>query len=249
VAGGGIATYAYVLHARRTPAPILDLELLQIPTLRAAVLGGFVYRCGIGAMPFLLPLLLQLGFGLTAFQSGMVTLSNVVGAMGMKTVVPIILRRFGFRRVLTANAVISAALVAVCAGFQPGVSFAWIVGLLVIGGFLRSLEFTSLNTIAYADVDTRRMSRATSLVAVGQQVSISTGVAVGALAVELTMRARGHTEITAADFQPAFLAIATIAACAAFAFARMPFDAGAELARRTPPPAPGPTEGTDQKLS
>ncbi len=183
-------------------------SLLEIPTLRAAVLGGFVYRCGIGAMPFLLPLLLQLGFGLTAFQSGMVTLSNVVGAMGMKTVVPVILRRFGFRRVLTANAVISAALVAACASFQPGVSFAWIVGLLVIGGFFRSLEFTSLNTIAYADVDARRMSRATSLVAVGQQVSISTGVAIGALAVELTLWSRGHAEITAADFQPAFLVIA-----------------------------------------
>jgi EmrB/QacA subfamily drug resistance transporter len=249
VAGGGIATYAYVLHARRTPAPILDLELLEIPTLRAAVIGGFVYRCGIGAMPFLLPLLLQLGFGLTAFESGMVTLSNVVGAMGMKTVVPVILRRFGFRRVLTANAVISAALVAACASFQPGVSFAWIVGLLVIGGFLRSLEFTSLNTLAYADVDVRRMSRATSLVAVGQQVSISTGVAIGALAVELTLWWRGHAEITAADFQPAFLVIAAIAACAAFAFARMPSDAGAELARRTPTPAPGSTEATDQKLS
>ncbi len=249
VAGGAIATYAYVLHARRAPAPILDLSLLEIPTLRAAVIGGFVYRCGIGAMPFLLPLLLQLGFGLSAFQSGLVTLSNVVGAMGMKTVVPVILRRFGFRRVLTANALISAVLVAACATFQPGVSFAWIVGMLVIGGFFRSLEFTSLNTIAYADVDARRMSRATSLVAVGQQVSISAGVAIGALAVELTLWARAGSEITAADFQPAFLAIAVIAAGAGIAFARMPSDAGAELARRTPTPAPGPTEAADQKLT
>ena len=121
---------AYVLHARRTPAPVLDLSLLQIPTMRAAVVGGFIYRSGIGAMPFLLPLLLQLGFGLTPFQSGLITLSNVVGAMGMKTVIPIILRRFGFRQVLVVNAVISAVLVAACATFTPGVPFAWIVGVL-----------------------------------------------------------------------------------------------------------------------
>jgi EmrB/QacA subfamily drug resistance transporter len=249
IAAGAVATYAYVLHARRTPAPVLDLSLLKIPTMRAAVVGGFIYRCGIGAMPFLLPLLLQLGFGLTPFQSGLITLSNVVGAMGMKTVVPIILRRFGFRQVLVVNALISALFVAACATFTPGVPFAWIVGVLVIGGFFRSLEFTSLNTIAYADVDNRRMSRATSLVAVAQQVSISIGVAIGALVVDLTLLARGRTTITAADFQPAYIAIAMISACAFFFFVRLPTDAGAELARRTPTPPAGPTEATDQKLS
>jgi EmrB/QacA subfamily drug resistance transporter len=248
MAGGAASSYAYVVHARRSPAPVLDLSLLEIPTVRAAVLGGFIYRSGIGAMPFLLPLLLQLGFNLTAFQSGLITLSNVVGAMGMKTVIPIILRRHGFRRALTVNAVISAALVAACATFTPGVSFAWIVGVLIVGGFFRSLEFTSLNTIAYADVDYHRMSRATSLIAVAQQLSISVGVAIGALVVDLTLWARGHSVITAADFQPAYLTIAVIAGCASFVFARMPVDAGAELARRTPGPAAGPTEATDQKL-
>jgi EmrB/QacA subfamily drug resistance transporter len=246
---GAAATYGYVRHARRTPYPVLDLSLLAIPTMRAAVVGGFVYRCGIGAMPFLLPLLLQLGFGLTAFQSGLITLSNVVGAMGMKTVIPIILRRFGFRRVLVINGLISAVMVAACATFQPGVSFAWIVGVLIVGGFFRSLEFTSLNTIAYADVDQRRMSRATSLVAVSQQVSISIGVAIGALVVDLTLAARGHTVITAADFQPAYLIIALISASAVLLFAQMPPEAGAELARRPPAPHAGPTEAADQKLS
>src|SRR5262244_140617 len=244
---GAGAAYAYVLHARRTPAPVLDLSLLEIPTTRAVV-GGFIYRSGIGAMPFLLPLLLQLGFNLTAFQSGLITLSNVVGAMGMKTVIPIILRRYGFRRVLVVNALISAALVAACATFTPGVSFAWIVGVLIVGGFFRSLEFTSLNTIAYADVDNRRMSRATSLVAVAQQVSISVGVAIGALAVDLTLWARGRDTITAADFQPAYLTIAVIAGSACFVFARMPADAGAELARRSTAPSAGATEATDQRM-
>jgi EmrB/QacA subfamily drug resistance transporter len=248
IGGGAIATYAYVIHSRRTPAPVLDLSLLSIPTMRAAVVGGFIYRSGIGAMPFLLPLLLQLGFGLTPFQSGLITLSNVIGAMGMKTVVPLILRRYGFRNALMVNALISATLVAACATFTPGVSFAWIVGVLIVGGFFRSLEFTSLNIIAYADVEQIRMSRATSLVSVAQQLSISVGVAIGALAVDLTLLARGRSVITAADFQPAYIAIAVIAGCSFFVFMQMPADAGAELARRTPAPAAGPTEAADQKL-
>jgi EmrB/QacA subfamily drug resistance transporter len=245
---GAVAAYAYVLHARRTPAPVLDLSLLAIPTMRAAVVGGFIYRCGIGAMPFLLPLLLQLGFNLTAFESGLITLSNVVGAMGMKTVIPIILRQYGFRRVLVLNALVSALLVATCATFTPGVSFAWIVAVLIVGGFFRSLEFTSINTIAYADVDNRRMSRATALVSVAQQVSISVGVAIGALAVDLTLWARARDTIKAADFQPAFLAIGVIAASASLLFARLPADAGAELAHRTTEPAAAPTEASDQRM-
>jgi EmrB/QacA subfamily drug resistance transporter len=234
MAAGGFASFCYVVHARRTPAPVLDLSLLAVPTMRAAILGGFIYRAGIGALPFLLPLLLQLGFGLTPFQSGLITLANVVGAMGMKTAVPIILRQIGFRPTLAVNAVISAALVAACATFVPGVSFAWIVALLLVGGFFRSLQFTSVNTIAYADVDPQRVSRATSLVAVAQQLSVSIGVAIGALVVGLTLWARGDSAITAADFQPAFLVIAVIAGSSCFVFARMPHDAGAELARRSP---------------
>src|SRR5215471_12665945 len=231
---GAVAAYAYVLHARRTPAPVLDLSLLAIPTMRAAVVGGFIYRSGIGAMPFLLPLLLQLGFNLTPFESGLITLSNVVGAMGMKTVIPIILRQHGFRRVLVVNALVSAALVATCATFTPGVSFAWIVAVLIVGGFFRSLEFTSINTIAYADVDNRRMSRATALVSVAQQVSISVGIAIGALAVELTMRLHGHPSVVASDFAPAFLFVAAVSLSSVLIFVRLPLDAGAELANRLP---------------
>src|SRR3954453_18744128 len=244
---GAVSTFAYVLHARRTPVPILDLKLLQIPTIRAAVLGGFIYRSGIGAMPFLLPLLLQLGFHMTAFKSGLVTIANVVGAMGMKTIIPIILHRYGFRTALALNGVVSSALVGLCATFTPGVPIAWIGGVLVIGGFSRSFESTSLNTIAYADVDNRRMSRATSLVAVGQQLSISVGVGVGAGLVEATVRLRGHEAITAADFQPAWIICALISATAGIAFWRLPTDAGAAVSRRTTGPTPGPTEATDQK--
>ena len=104
-----------------------------------------------------------------------------------------------------------------------------VAGLLLVGGFFRSLQFTSLNTIAYADLDHRQLSRATSLVAVGQQLSISVGVAIGALVVDITLRQRGHAAITAADFQPAFVAVAAIAGCACLVFRRMPADAGGAL--------------------
>jgi EmrB/QacA subfamily drug resistance transporter len=248
IIGGAVATYAYVLHARRTPAPVLDLTLLKLPTMYAAVVGGFVFRAGIGALPFLLPLLLQLGFNFTAFQSGLFTIANIVGAMGMKTIIPIALRRFGFRKVLTANALLSSATVAACALFAPGISYLVMIAILGIGGFFRSLEFTSLNTIAYAEVEQRYMSRATSLVSVSQQLSIAVGVAVGALVVDATLWLHGRGTITAADFHPAFVTIALISASAAIIFARLPHDAGAELSRRTPGPQPGPTQATDQKL-
>ena len=242
---GALATLAYVQHARRTPVPILDLKLLKLPTLRAAVVGGFIYRGGVGAMPFLLPLMLQLGFNMTAFQAGMITVANVFGALGMKMIIPRVLRRFGFRLALSVNALISSAMVAMCATFVPGVPLAWILGVLLIGGFFRSLEYTSLNTIAYADMDHRHMSRATSLVAVSQQLSISVGVAIGAALVELAVGLRGQGAITAADFQPAWIVVSLISATSALLFWSMPPDAGAEVSRR--PATPGPTEATDQK--
>ena len=244
---GSSAAAAYVLHARRTPVPILDLRLLGLPSLRAAVLGGFVYRCGIGAMPFLLPLTLQLGFNMTAFQAGLITVANVIGALGMKMIIPRLLQRFGFRAALMINAFVSSALVALCATFVPGVPLVWILGVLAVGGFFRSLQYTSLNTLAYAEVDHARMSRATSMVAVGQQLSISIGVAIGAALVELTLRLRGHDTITAADFQPAWIVIALIGASASVLFWRMPVDAGAEVARRSVGTEAGPTAATDQK--
>ena len=244
IGGGAVAALAYVAHARRTPAPVLDLSLLAIPTFRASVLGGFLFRIGVGALPFLLPLLLQIGFGLTPFQSGLVTFSSALGAMTMKAGVTTILKRFGFRTVLVANALLSSALLATCAAFTPDTPIPMIIAILLIGGFLRSLEFTSITTIAYADISPRVMSRATSLTAAAQQVSLSMGVALGALAVEIMVRLEQQPVISAADFQPAFLLVAVISASSALVFWRLPADAGAELADRMP----APNETSDQRV-
>jgi hypothetical protein len=123
--------------------------------------------------------------------------------------------------------------------------------VLLVGGFFRSLQFTSITTIAYADVDTRELSRATSLMAVSQQLSISAGVAVGALVVESTLRWKGATAISAGDFWPAFLVVAAISASSVLLFARLPRDAGAEMSGHIPGKAAEPIaagETSDQKI-
>lgn len=243
VAGGALFMAAYIVHARRTPNPPLDLTLFKLPTFHASVIGGFAFRLGVGALPFLLPLLLQVGFGMSPFQSGLITFASAVGAMSMKMAAARILRRFGFRAVLISNAAISAAFLAACAAFTETTPVWIMLVLLLVGGFFRSLEFTSINTIAYAEVDTARVSRATALVSVAQQLAISAGVAFGALAVETSVHLRGDGTLTAADFPPAFLAVAAVSALSVLMFARLPADAGAELANR--PPAP--TEPSDPK--
>jgi EmrB/QacA subfamily drug resistance transporter len=222
----------YVIHARRTASPVLDFSLMRLVTLRAAIIGGFLFRLGIGALPFLLPLLMQVGFGLSPFQSGMVTFGSAVGAMGMKTLAARIIRAFGFRNVMTVNAVVSSVFLAACALFTVTTPLMLILIILVVGGFFRSLEFTAINTVAYAEVETAQMSRATTLVSVNQQLSISAGVAIGAFSVESTMLMRGMTELSAADFAPAFLVVSVISAASAWFFWQMPDDAGHEISGR-----------------
>jgi len=241
---GVVATAAYIVHARRTPTPVLDLSLFSVPTFRASVGGGFLFRVGVGAFPFLLPLLLQVGFKFTPFQSGLITFCSALGAMTMKAAVTAILRQFGFRAVLTVNAVMSAAFLAACAAFTPTTPIPVMMAVLLVGGFFRSLEFTSLGAMTYADIEPERVGRATALASVAQQLSLSMGVAVGALAVDLTVQFRHHAEIMAGDFAPAFLLVAVISALAAPIFWRLPPDAGAELADRTP----APTEPSDQRV-
>jgi EmrB/QacA subfamily drug resistance transporter len=229
---GAVSAVLYVRHARRSPSPILDLGLLKLPTFRASIYGGFMFRLGIGALPFLLPLLLQVGFNLTPFQSGMITFTGALGSMFMKAAVTRVLKRFGYRNVLVYNSLISSAFLAACAGFVPGVPFTVMVAVLLSGGFFRSLQFTSINTIAFAEIEPPLMSRATSMIAAAQQLSLSTGVAVGALVVELTLRLKHSAAMSAADFPPAFIAIALLAASAALIFMRLAPDAGAVLMGR-----------------
>ena len=211
----------------------LDLTLFRLPTFRASVLGGFMFRIGVGALPFLLPLMLLVGFGKSPFESGLITFASAAGAMGMKLAAAAMLKRFGFRSILMLNALLSSLFLAACALFADTTPVALMFGVLLIGGFFRSLQFTSVNTLAYAEVEHSRVSRATALISVGQQLSISSGVALGALAVDLTAQFHGHADLRAADFQAAFVIVAAISALSFFIFIRLPADAGAELSGRT----------------
>ncbi len=229
---GTVSIVAYVFYARRRPSPILDLALLKYPTFRASIYGGFLFRLGIGALPFLLPLLLQIGFHLTPFQSWMITFTGALGSMFMKAAVARVLKRFGYRDVLLYNGLISSVFLAACASFVPGMPFSVMIAILLSGGFFRSLQFTSINTIAYAEIEPPLLSRATALVAAAQQLSLSTGVAIGALVVEVTLSLKHSTTMTAADFPPAFLVIGLLSASAALIYLRLPRDAGAVLTGR-----------------
>ena len=150
----------------------------------------------------------------------------------MKAAATTVLKRLGYRNVLLYNSLLSAVFIGACASFIHGMPFSAMIAILLVGGFFRSLQFTSVNTIAYAEIEAPVMSRATSMVAAFQQLSLSTGVAVGALVVEITLRLRHSAAMGVTDFPPAFLALGVLSAAAALIFMRLPADAGAELSGR-----------------
>ena len=227
----GVAILAlYVWHARRIENAVIDLRLLRIPTFRAGVIGASFFRIGVGAVPFLLPLMLQLSFGLSPFQSGSITFAASAGSMLMKATAAPIIRRFGFRNVLIVNALVSSAFLAATGFFTAGTAHAVIIATLLAGGFFRSLEFTSINALAYADIQQRDMSRATSFASVAQQVSLSLGVALGALILQGARGLSGETTITQSDFALAFWIVSAISAISAVSFLRLPLGAGQEMA-------------------
>ena len=231
--GGAGLLALYVLHSRRRPDPILDLSLLAIPTFRLSMIGALLFRFGIGATPFLLPLLLQIGFGMTPFQSGMVTFASAIGAIAMKFVAPPLLRRHGFRTILIVNTIIAGIAVALPAAFTPATPVSLMTGLLLVSGFFRSLQFTSVNALVFADVPTARMSRATTLTSVAQQLSISLGISIGAIALELTVKSSGGA-MTAASFAPAFIVVAILSTLAVVPFLALDRTAGDEMSGRRP---------------
>jgi EmrB/QacA subfamily drug resistance transporter len=231
LSAAGIAICAvYVWHANNTENPVIDLTLLRIPTFRASVIGATFFRIGVGAVPFLLPLMLQLSFGLTPFQSGSITFAAAAGALLMKATAAPIIRRFGFRAVLIVNAALSSAFLAATGFFTAATPHAVILATLLAGGFFRSLEFTAINALAYADIEPAEMSRATSFASVAQQVSLSLGVALGALILQTARAAHGESTIMQGDFAIAFWMVAAISALSVFSFARLPAGAGEEMA-------------------
>jgi EmrB/QacA subfamily drug resistance transporter len=235
IAAGVLSLALYGRHARRAPHPVVDLTLTKITTFRTGVVGGSLFRVGMGATPLLMPLMFQLGFGLDPFHSGLITCCSAIGAMFMKTLTLRVLNALGFRQVLIVNLLISSLAVAFYGAFTATTPTVLVVAILLVTGCMRSLQFTALNAISFADIGRETMSAASSVQSMSQRLSQSLGVALGAYALELSSIAQGHSQIVAADFWPAFVVVALIAASSVFFNVQLPPDAGAELAKRERP--------------
>ena len=229
VGSGTLSATLYWLHARRHPHPMLDFRMMRIPTFRLSVLAGSLSRISVGAMPFLLPMMLQLGFGLSAAHSGLITLSSSVGSLAMRVAAPAFLRRFGFRNVLVWIGLVATLLLATDRGVPPKLAAGAIYAVLLLNGFFQSLQFMAYNTIAYADVPRSQMSTATSFYTTFQQMSLTLGIAVSAAVLAASIRVLHHPGPLLSDFSIAFLAVATVSLAAPLVSLRLEPSAGAEL--------------------
>jgi EmrB/QacA subfamily drug resistance transporter len=233
----------YVLHARRLQQanppsePILDMRLMRIPTFSLSVIAGGLTRITGGATPFLLPMMMQLGFGMSAAESGFVTFVNAIGFMLMKAAATPMLRRFGFRQTMVWNALIATGCIALYAAFRPGWPIWSIYLVLLLGGFFQSLQFAAYNTIAYADIPRARMSQATSFYATFQQLMLSLGICFAAGALHLSVAWSGHDKAGLGDFSVAFLLVTTISLLASPVCLLFPRNAGHQM-RGLPAPEP-----------
>lgn len=230
--GGIVCAVLYVKHAKKSSAPLLNLNLFKDEIFLRSITGGSIFRLGIGAIPFLLPMMLQIAFGLTPIQSGLITFVGAIGSLGMKFGAQQIYARFSFRKVLMTGAIVSALFTASNGLFYPSTPY-WIILLaLLIGGFLRSLFFSGVNALSFAHIDKDQTSQATPIAAVAQQASMALGIAIAGAILEAA--ASFHDGVLRlADFHISFFIIAGLSACSYFIFRKLPANAGHELNKAT----------------
>ena len=233
-AGIGLVTLA-VRHAHSHPVPLVTLSPLKIATFKAATIsGGALFRVTMGATPFLWPLMFQVGFGMTAFVSGLLVMTCSAGDLGIATVSRRIIRRYGMKRIMVMCGSVCAACIFACVSFTRTTPIYAIIPVLVLIGVFRSLQFTSISTLAYSDVPQSQMSAASTLVSTVQQLSMGMGVAFGAFALNSIAFARGDAgrALDATDFRLAFVAVGVTGMLATLAFLRLPENAGANITGR-----------------
>jgi EmrB/QacA subfamily drug resistance transporter len=225
LACGGI----YLFKARHQREPILDFRLLRIPTFGASVLAGSLSRISSGATPFLLPMMLQLGFGMSAAQSGCITFASAAGSLLMRAGAVFLLKQFGFRRTMIWNGLIAALFPILYGAFRPAWPIAAVYAVLVAGGFFQSLQFIAYHTIAYADIPHVRLGAATSLYTSLQQFTVTLGICCSAGVLAGSMALRHHQHAQLEDFGTAFVAIGLVSLLASPACACLPEKAGEEV--------------------
>src|ERR1700689_3898515 len=188
---------AAILVARRNPATsLIDLESMKLKTYSLSVFGASAFRIAVSVLPFLLPLMFQIAFGLNAFQSGLYLLALFAGDLSMKAFVIQVLRRFGFRRILIVNGIINTAAMALCALLSPATATILVIAILFFHGASRSMQFTCMTTLAYTEITPSRMSRANGFLSAVMQLSMGMGVAIGATTLRLVIHAYVNTAAT-----------------------------------------------------
>jgi EmrB/QacA subfamily drug resistance transporter len=227
---------AYVWHANERPYPLLRLALLQVRTFRISVLGGFITRLGIGGLPFLLPLLYQLGLKLPAWQSGLLMMPTAAAAMGMKLIAPKVLARFGYRQVLIVNTICIGLTIALFSLVGPSTPWYAIAGIGLLQGFFNSLQFSSMNTLAYADVAQKDSSMASTIASSFQQLSMSFGLASGSLVTGWFLGRVPQTNqlMVTSALHHAFLALAITTMLSSLVFWRLRRSDGESISRGKP---------------
>ena len=226
----GLAGATAIWWLLRREHPLIDLRTLRIPTFAATdARAGAIIRVGINAAPFLLPLMFQVGFGLDAFQAGALVVAYFIGNLVAKTVTTPTLRRFGFRSVLVVNGCLAGLSTAACALLAPTTAYAAIIAVLFIAGATRSMQFTALATLAFADVDAERRSSATTISSMSQQLSMVFGVAIAAGCLNVFQMWRGAPALGLADFHAALVVMGALVGLASLYFLILPPHAGAEV--------------------
>jgi EmrB/QacA subfamily drug resistance transporter len=233
IAVGGIAAVAAVRHAHRSASPMLDLRPFRVPTYAMAIgTAGFLARTAINASPFLLPLMFQIGFGMNAFDAGLMLLVYMAGNLAMKSITTRILRQWGFRRVISVNGALCAATLYACGVLAPGVPLWLTAPLLFLAGMVRSMNFTAQSTLAFADVADEMRPSASALATMTQQVSLAFGVALAASVLGVSKSLRGAEALALADFHIAWLFTATMMTFATLWSLRLSPEAGQALSQR-----------------
>ena len=219
-----------ILAARRKPATsFIDLESLQLKTFALSIYGASAFRVAVAVLPFLLPLMFQIVFGLSAFHSGLFLLALFAGDLSMKAFVIQVLRRFGFRRILIVNGIITSASMVLCGFLSPGTPAGLVLLILFIHGACRSMEFTCMTTLAYSEIPSEKMSRANGFLSAVMQLSMGVGIAVGAITLRIIAHAHGHSAAAPQlrDFHVAIFLMAALSLGPVFNSIGLPPDAGA----------------------
>ena len=245
LAGGVAFGVAAALYARRRTDALLDFRALKIRSYAISIYGGSLFRVAISTVPFLLPLLFQIAFAFSPFESGLLVLSVFVGNLAMKPMTTAVLRRWSFRRVLVVTGLLNAAAIFGCGLLTPQTPLVLIVVLLFLSGLVRSMQFTALGAIGFAEVPSGQMSGANTLQNIAGQLSMGLGVGVGALALRIagTFNFDPQGTVSLASFHIAFFVNAVIALIGVLDVFTLHDSAGEEVRMRAPAPRPATAGG------